>query len=295
MGIRSRIGLNMNKVQQKTKIDLRLLGGMVALGLLWQANAIAAIAPAKNLASTQKPTFTINLRAEERHGDYLNAFAPPPKASTINEYFFDSEIRKDLEQRYTSMTEHYEFKKNYGIDGWEDHYNYQNANRDLADYLVRRMTQHHIEKSMKNSDKTSSTARAVTGAVRTAQSIQNTSISINEKTKARFRYDFPRGRASFGFTSPYVDSSFDYVVRPMNQQQPTPGMVQQEKLSASVQKELKDIGASGGARYGLTNKTVNYFVSKHLAGPFSAQVDQVDRLGQGGDETIGRLNFGIGF
>lgn len=92
-----------------------------------------------------------------------------------------------------------------------------------------------------------------------------------------------------------LDTSVDYVVRPVNTQ-PVPGTIQQEKLSASVSKNIAEIGAGGGARYGLSNKVVNYYVSKHLVGPLSAQVDQVDHLGsKTKDETIYRLNFGVGF
>lgn len=283
----------------------------IALGLVALSFYLLCLASAGALADegANKTVAVAVLKPEERNGDYLKnvAGAPAPEAS-VNSMIFDAMISNEMKSRYESFGKNYEEREHYQLNDYGDFLRYQEANRNLVEWTIKRLMQHHFESTLKNrveqsakrasSESSSKEVKAAASAVMTISKVQralsNTTLNFSESTKTRFKYDFPSGVMRMGMTSPLVDATLDYRLRPVD---PTPGAVSQpEKLSLGVSRNFSSLRASSNARYGLVSKTVNYGMSKQVVGPLSAQVDQVHNMRDTSkSETVGRLSLGLTF
>ena len=221
----------------------------------------------------------------------MNSVPKPPAQKSINQFLFNAEIAGEMSQKYEGNIKEYEFKRQYHLTTRRDDLQVENADKELVDWTMNKMVQYHAENSLKQAPQDTPAGKAAAGAVKTFHAIQNTNISFSEDTKAKFKYDLPRGSLLFGITSPLVNTSVNYRTRTLfNAARPA------EPLTVGLDKQIKPIKTSTNARYAVTNQTLNYGLNKHLFGPFSAGVDRSKHfLESGKDETVGRINYGTNF
>src|SRR5262249_45821230 len=155
----------------------------------------------------------------------------------------------------------YAAKQAYRLNTPEDEATYQKSNQDLVEWTVKRLLQYHFETTVKNrvedsakravKESTSPEGRVAARAVATVSNVQkalnNGTVNLGQDTKTRFKYDFPSGCMRVGLTSPVIETTMDYRIKPAD---PAVGAVQQpERLSVGINKGFKELGATTNARY----------------------------------------------
>lgn len=263
--------------------------------------AVAAIGPVGNRSVTITP--------EDRHGDYLkDVVAIPLESKSLNSAIFDKPVADEMSEKFNAFNREYEAREPYRLNEREHYMRYEQANKDLAEWTLKKLLQYHFEHTLKDNLESSvkraaresrsasdqSAAKAVVAISELHKAIRSTTFNLGPETKTRFKYDFPSGLMRLGMTSPLVDANMDYHTKSVNQTIGTVG--QPEKLSLGMSKNLEFASASTGLSYGLLNETLNYGVNKRLAGPLSCQVDQAHNMRDTSkDETMFRVNFGTRF
>lgn len=246
------------------------------------------------------------LKPESRNGDYLKALAvtPPKQAPAI--MVFDKSITDEMAIRYNSFSTPYQAREGYQLNGQAERWGYDQANKDLADWALKKLMQYHLENTFtKTLEKGAqqqatssrdpgarSAAKAAIAVSSVQKALKNTTFKFGE-TKTNFRYDLPSGSMRMGVTSPILDCAMDVRARSITRPNQT---LSGEKLNMGVSRKLDFIEASTNFNYGAVTKTVNYGVSKRITGPLTAAVDHSHYIRDTAkDETVFRLNFGTSF
>lgn len=252
------------------------------------------------------------IKPDARHGAYLDEVNPEhEKAARVDSYntaIFDKSIADEMNQRYHSFYDGFEARGPYQLNERADYIRFQEANRELVDWTIKRLLQWHLDHTVKGSlekqakekaraKTANNTERAAAQTVVTlsavSKAIRGTSFTVNEKTKVRFKYDLASGMALFNLISPFADAAIDYHSRLGTRQL---GGAAPEKMSIRLFRRVEEIGASTGVQYGLLSQTLNCSVQKSLVGPLSAAVSQVRNMSDASrDETTFRLDLGTHF
>jgi hypothetical protein len=253
---------------------------------------------------------TAELKPEDRNGDYLkNVKALKGTETELNVLIFDTKVTKEMGDRYDSFNKTYEMRQAYSLNTYGDDVRYQQSNRDMADWAMKRLIQYHLETTVPKTfeagaqravreakdpaDK--SAAQAVVTLTQVQKALRNTTFRLSDDMKTQFHYDIPSGTAKMGMTSSLVNAGVEYRSRSTAQ---TVGNIDpgNDKINLNVNKKIDATGTSGEAKYGVLSETVNYGVSQKIAGPVSAQVGQSHGIrDQSRDETMFKLNFGTSF
>lgn len=263
-------------------------------------------------ANAQEGSALSPLRPEQSNGDYLRnvEVANKPEESANNSMLFEKSISQEMAEKFNSFNDSYEQRQLYQLNDYGDNLRYQQCNKDLAEWTIKKLIQYHIENTVRN-DVEKAAKRATQSGSPTERGAANTVIAISNiqkaimkestfkfgETKTRFKYDLPSGAMRVGVVSPLADANMDYQAKGLNSQsQVGAGTQQPEKLSVSLTRKLKFVDATTKARYGMVTNTLNYGVDKHIVGPLSAQVDRAHNIADNSkDETVFRLSFGASF
>lgn len=228
----------------------------------------------------------------QNSGDYLKDVKEPPKEKNISEFLFDRQMSLEMSERYRSYNEPYQFRQHYQQNGQYESNNFENQNKEMADWTVKRLFDYHVDKFVKDPPKESAAAQTMSRAVKTVQAVQNPSVQVSPETKAKMRFDVPNGLVHAQVTSPLVDTSVDYRTRPLIVTQgfgPEPS----EPLYVGASRSFDMLKASTSVTYGVQNDTLSYHIHKDLVGNLSASFQENQyRREPSRDETVVRLNYG---
>jgi hypothetical protein len=291
-------------------LEIALTACAVSFYLICVASFTALADETREIAAIARLS---SLRPEGTSSGILKEPVLPKEDPSLNSQIFDKTISDEMTQKFNSFNRAYEARTMWRLDGPEDYLRYQQANKDLVEWTIKKLLQYHFEHTLTNSVEQSvkraaeqpskpgdnnsgekAAARAAIAVVNVQKAIRNSTFNLGEDTKTKFHYDFPSGSMKVGMTSPYVDLGVDYRIKPAD---PVVGSVMPpEKLGVGANKQIKLVNATPSVHYGLISSTLNYGVNKHLVGPLSAQVDQAHNVRDTSkDETLFRLNLGTSF
>jgi hypothetical protein len=261
-----------------------------------------------------------SIKPEEHNGTYLRDVKSAEVQGNndgVNREIFNKEISDEMKQKFNAFNSGYEAREPYRLNSPGQYLQYEQANKDLAEWTLKKLLQYHLENTLvkrveesakravnepipakdQGKGETRTAAKTVMAISSVQKALRNTQFDLGANTKTRFRYDFPNGTVKAGITSPVCDASLDYRIRP-NSTQPNPvGQVNQpEKLSLNVSRNFEFIKASSNFSYAMVSETMSYGVNKNIAGPLSAQFNKTNNMRDNSkDETLFRLSFGTSF
>jgi hypothetical protein len=290
-------------------LEIALTACAVSFYLICVASFTALADETREIAAVARLS---SLRPEGTSSAILKEPIVPKEDPTLNSQIFDKTISDEMTQKFNSFNRAYEARTTWRLDGPEDYLRYQQANKDLVEWTIKKLLQYHfdhtlthkVEEGVKRAAEGPSkpgensaekgAARAAIAVVNVQKAIRNSTFNLGADTKTKFNYDFPSGMMKVGMTSPYLDVAMDYRMKPAD---PVVGSVTPpEKLGVGANKQIKLVSATPSVHYGLISSTLNYGVNKHLVGPLSAQVDQAHNVRDTSkDETLFRLNLGTSF
>lgn len=244
-------------------------------------------------------------------GDYMDEVPAPPKTRSIHAEIFDDTISKEMVEK-NAFNVQYEAREHYQLNHIADYHRWVEHNQDVAMWAMRKLLHYHFEKNLvprverslkkKASEKKSSpgqaTAQAVTTVYSVHKALKGTKLNFGGETKGKFRFDMPKGLLEFAFTSPLVDTDVRYKAYGRLASGSVGELANgEERLSVGMKRVLSLIGGGvAHARYALSSDTLSYGLSRHIAGPLSAQVDSSRHFSESHrDEFIYRVNFGTNF
>jgi hypothetical protein len=287
---------------------------------VWAQDREATIAASRELAAIDPEHPYDSIKPEQHNGDYLNDVKTAElegNKNGVNQEIFNKEISDEMKQKFNSFNTGYEARELYHLNSRAQYRQYEQANKDLAEWTLKKLLQYHLEntlvKKVEESAKRAANApvpakdkgkggetRAAAKTVMAISSVQkalrNTQFNLGANTKTRIRYDFPNGTVKAGITSPICDASPDYRIRPTSST-PAVGQINQpEKLSLNVSRNFEFIKASSSFSYAMVSETMSYGVNKNISGALSAQFNKTNNMRDNSkDETLFRLNFGTSF
>lgn len=311
--------LESRQTRKLRKIDAILVVAAVSFYILcFSAAAFAKEGAKTGVGGSIGPREVISvkplsqIKPDMRQGAYLEEVNPEhEKASLSSPYnaaIFDKSIADEMNEKYHSFYDSFAARGPYQLNDRADYIRYQEANKELAEWTVKKLIQWHLdhtikgnlEKQAKEKAKSKSSNSSDRAAAQTvmalsavSKAIRGTSYSFSNKTKARLKYDLASGTAMFNLISPIADAAVDYRSSLGTRQL---GAAVPERMSVRLTRKFEDLGASTGVQYGLISQTLNYGLNKSLVGPLSAAVHQAHHMNDTSrDETTFRLDLGTHF
>lgn len=262
------------------------------------------------------------LKPEDRHGAYLEDLHSVQaerdlEPESYNSAIFEKSIADEMTEKFKSFNDAYEARAAFQLNDRGDYLRYRDANKELADWTLKKLIQWHIdhtikdnlEKSMREKARASRSSRkgvasggnvdqaaanTVMALSAVSKAIRGTSFRLGDQFKARFKYDLAGGNLTMGLANPIADATVDYNARTGTRQ--IGRASDAERMSIRLVRHVAEIGATTEAQFGLLSRTINYGVYKSLVGPLSAAVNQAHNMGDNSkDETVFRLDLGTHF